>query len=102
MPTRPPVHRPPGWRPARRVRTDAIDRQYGTRAWRRVARAVVERDGGLCALCGRRGADTADHIVERRHGGTDRPSNLRAVHRGCHNRRHGGRGAPPGGPWRAV
>lgn len=53
---------------------------------------MIRRDGGICALCGEPGADTADHIVERRDGGSDDPANLRAVHRGCHNRRHGRRG----------
>ncbi len=91
MPMRPPLHRPPWWSgvpPRAPKRSDPAHRHYGTQAWRKAALAAVERDHGLCALCGRPGADTADHVVERRHGGTDHPSNLRAVHRGCHNRRH--------------
>lgn len=92
MPSKPPLHRAPGWKPARRVRSDAIDRQYGTQAWRKKARSVIERDRGICAICKQPGADTAHHKVEKRQGGTDDPSNLEAVHRGCHNAAHGRRG----------
>ena len=70
---------------------DAIDRSYGTQAWRKLRAAVIARDRGICHLCGQPGADTAHHLVEKRHGGSDDPSNLRAIHRGCHNRAHAGR-----------
>jgi len=95
MPTRPPQHRPAGWTPnppSPRLR-DEHARSYGTMQWRRTALAVIERDGGQCCYCGRLGADTAHHLVERRNGGTDAMHNLRAVHRRCHNRMHGRRGA---------
>jgi len=91
MPFAPPVHRPPGWKPyvkPNRQRTDALDRSYGTQAWRKLAKAVIDRDGGICALCGKPGATLADHIVERRNGGSDHMENLRAAHIACHNRRH--------------
>lgn len=88
MPSRPPQHRPSFWKPAQRVRTDAIDRSYGTQAWRETARAVIARDRGICRICGRMGANTAHHRVEKRDGGSDDPSNLEAVHSGCHSRQH--------------
>ena len=72
-----------------RVRTDAIDRGYGTQAWRKLALSIIARDGGICHVCGQPGADTAHHLVGRRKGGSNDPGNLRAVHRGCHNREHG-------------
>ncbi len=92
MPWKPPLHRPPGWRPAKRVRTDKLDKSYGAQAWRKLAASVVARDGGICHVCGLPGADTAHHLIERRQGGADHPDNLRAIHRGCHNRLHRRRG----------
>jgi 5-methylcytosine-specific restriction endonuclease McrA len=92
LPWKPPNHCPSGWQRAKRVRTDGIDRAYGSQAWRKLAAAVIVRDRGICHICGKPGADTAHHLVEKRRGGTDAPANLRAVHRGCHNRVHGGRG----------
>ncbi len=91
MPWKPPVHRPAGWSPAKRVRVDAMDREYGTQAWRKLAASVVARDRGICHLCGEPGADTAHHLVPKRLGGADHPANLRAIHCGCHNRVHGRR-----------
>lgn len=44
---------------------------------------VLERDRGICGLCGRAGADTAGHIIPRARGGSDHPSNLRAEHGTC-------------------
>ena len=91
MPTRAAQHHPAFWRPyvaPPRRRTDDADRYYGTMAWRRLARECIELASGLCAICGRFGADTADHIRERRDGGADELSNLRAVHRSCHAKRH--------------
>lgn len=96
MPRSIPTFRPPGWTPSKRVRTDAIDRDYGRQAWRDRARRIIARDGGICRLCGEPGANTADHIVEKRQGGTDDDANLRAVHATCHNTRHGRRSAPRG------
>jgi 5-methylcytosine-specific restriction endonuclease McrA len=92
MPWKPPSHRPIGWQPAKRVRRDQLDRVYGTQAWRKLAAWVVARDNGICHLCGEPGADTAHHLIEKRQGGSDDPTNLRAIHRGCHNRLHTRRG----------
>lgn len=68
----------------------------GGRPWRRTVAYVLRRDHGICWLCGQPGADSADHIQPRAHGGTDRPSNLRAVHhdRGCRGNRYRGDRTP--------
>jgi len=93
MPTRPPQHRPAGWKPATRQRIEARDAFYGTQAWRRLAAGVIRRDGGVCFFCGKPGATLAHHLVERRDGGADAPENLRACHAACHERIHKGRRA---------
>lgn len=50
------------------------------RPWRRTVARVIRRDGGICHICGRPDADSADHIVPRSQGGPDTMDNLRAVH----------------------
>jgi 5-methylcytosine-specific restriction endonuclease McrA len=64
------------------------------RGWpwcRRVAQAI-ERDHGICWICGELGADTADHIVRVRDGGDDSLENLRAAHhQPCNTRSRGQR-----------
>lgn len=69
-----------------RNRPSAQARGYGG-AWARLSRSVIERDAGICYLCGLPGADTADHIVAKRNGGTDDPDNLAAAHRACNSRK---------------
>lgn len=62
----------------------------GGRPWRRLREQVLERDGYLCQCdeCKRRPlplvAHEVDHIKPRAEGGTDDPSNLRAINKGCH------------------
>ena len=92
MPWKPPIHRAPGWTPTKRVRRDRLDREYGKQGWRKLAASIIARDHGICCFCGETGADTAHHLVEKRQGGNDDPANLRAIHRGCHNRLHGRKG----------
>jgi len=55
----------------------------GGRPWRRKVAQVVARDGGICWICGRSGATSADHIVPRHDGGSDDLTNLRAAHVRC-------------------
>lgn len=58
------------------------------RPWARTRLAVLERDRFICWLCGRVGADTADHVVPLSLGGDPLdPANLRAAHRSCNSRR---------------
>lgn len=52
----------------------------GGRSWAKTVAFVIRRDKGICWICGRGGADSADHIVPRARGGSDRPHNLAAVH----------------------
>jgi 5-methylcytosine-specific restriction enzyme A len=55
--------------------------------WRRLVKQVVARDHGVCWICGKRGATSADHVLRVRDGGTDALENLRAVHVVCNQRR---------------
>ena len=60
-------------------------------------RALAERDGARCWLCGNdvdpgapRGsgwAGSVDHVVPRARGGGSEPGNLRLAHRSCNSRR---------------
>lgn len=60
----------------------------GGRPWRRKRDQVLLRDQYLCQCeqCGgqRLLADEVDHIVPLSRGGTDDPSNLRAINKDCH------------------
>jgi 5-methylcytosine-specific restriction endonuclease McrA len=51
--------------------------------WQRIVAMIVLRDGGVCHLCGRPGATSADHVVALADGGGNWPSNLRAAHPHC-------------------
>jgi 5-methylcytosine-specific restriction endonuclease McrA len=90
MPVRPPIHDPLGFRPGK-----APDRRspafYHRAKWQQLAASVLARDNYICRLmlpgC-KVEASIADHIRERKAGGSDDPSNLRAVCASCHNRRH--------------
>jgi 5-methylcytosine-specific restriction endonuclease McrA len=62
------------------------------RPWRRTVARVIKRDGGVCHLCGGKGADSADHVIPRSMGGPDTMPNLKAVHHDVEpkcNRRRG-------------
>ena len=66
-------------------------RIYKTKRWQAVRRAVFERDGWKCVLCGRMGALECDHrqpIV--RAGDWFAMSNLQTLCRGCHIRKSAG------------
>jgi len=61
-------------------------RGYGRR-WRTEIRPlVIERDKGVCQECGASGARQVAHIIDRRAGGPDDPSNLRLLCDSCHSR----------------
>lgn len=67
------------------------ERGYGS-AWDRLRKVILRRDCGLCQCdeCKRLGrllaASHVDHIKRKVDGGTDDPSNLRAVNAECHKR----------------
>lgn len=46
-------------------------------------RKVTLSLSGLCILCGRPGANSADHIIPRKHGGDNSLWNLGPAHRNC-------------------
>jgi 5-methylcytosine-specific restriction endonuclease McrA len=46
--------------------------------WEGLRKAVLERDQGLCAYCGRE-ATTADHVIPKAQGGLDTMDNLVAA-----------------------
>lgn len=71
-----------------RQRGSSTARGYGYR-WQQVSAYVIKRDGGVCYLCGRPGADTADHVTPKARGGADEPGNLRAAHRACNSAKGG-------------
>lgn len=53
----------------------------------RTTAAVLATQGTVCWLCGKSGADSADHVVPRSRGGTDHPDQLRPAHHECNSRR---------------
>ena len=79
------------------------DAVYRSTDWR-VLRTIIKRRDPVC-VCGRATAHV-DHIVSRRQGGSDDPSNLRGRCHPCHNsdRRNAplraiGCSADPARPW---
>lgn len=60
-----------------KLRGSAARRGYD-RQWRKTREVVIQRDGGLCQECGAPGRQVA-HILDRRAGGSDHPSNLRLL-----------------------
>jgi 5-methylcytosine-specific restriction protein A len=60
----------------------------GGRPWRRLRDQIMARDGYMCQCDRCKGvklvAHEVDHILPVAKGGTDDPSNLRAMHRDCH------------------
>jgi 5-methylcytosine-specific restriction protein A len=72
--------------------SSAHARGYGRR-WMKLRAQILDRDRHLCQ-CPRcqggkvrvRPATQVDHVLPRSRGGTDDPSNLRAVNADCHQR----------------
>ena len=59
-------------------------RRLHWRAWARLRRAVLERDGYRCVKCGRSGRLEVDHRIRKEDGGGDELDNLQALCRECH------------------
>lgn len=57
------------------------------RQWRRLVSVVIARDRGVCHICGRAGATTADHVLALANGGTNDLENLKAAHKSCNERK---------------
>ena len=57
----------------------------GTRQWRKVRAQVLERDRGICHVCGEPGSDQVDHLVPWHLTHDDSPDNLAPIHsEPCH------------------
>lgn len=59
-------------------------------AWNRLRLSVLERDGWVCAYCGKQleGDDaTVDHVIAKAAGGTDDAANAVASCRRCNGRK---------------
>lgn len=54
--------------------------RIGGRAWAALRTTVFDTYGTRCWMCGREGADTIDHLLERSRGGTNDITNLRPAH----------------------
>jgi 5-methylcytosine-specific restriction endonuclease McrA len=67
----------------------AVSAKGSTTRWRKLRRYVLARDGYICWLCGKPGADSVDHVIPRARGGTDDLSNLKAAHNNPCNRTKG-------------
>lgn len=62
------------------------DRNYGPPLSKRVKRDVLRAHAGVCHWCGKPGGDEVDHVLNRRAGGSDDPSNLAPIHKyPCHS-----------------
>lgn len=60
---------------------------HWARGWAATRRRVLERDGYVCWLCRKPGANSVDHVIPRALGGSHGESNLRAAHGWCNSQR---------------
>jgi 5-methylcytosine-specific restriction endonuclease McrA len=71
------------------TRMPTVDPRYQSPAWRRLSRAIIERDGAVCQIRDRgctQWATSADHIEAVVNGGAFwDPANLRAACRHCNS-----------------
>lgn len=65
------------------MRGSATQRGYGA-AWQRI-RDVVLAEEPVCRACKRLPATDVDHIIPKRHGGTDDRANLQGLCGSCHH-----------------
>lgn len=72
-------------------------KQWGGRRAQQLTTLCLDTWGTVCHLCGQPGADTADHLLPRSHGGDDSLDNLRPAHHRCNSSR-GNRPIPAATP----
>lgn len=77
--THAPKAKPRPDRPTRQARGLGADYQRN--------RAITLSVSRTCILCGRGGADTADHLTPRHQGGTNHLTNLAPAHHSCNSGR---------------
>lgn len=66
MPWRVPSFRPRGYKKHDELRPNSNARGYGDKAWKQVRKAVIQRDGSRCRMCGLITANPhVDHIVPK-------------------------------------
>lgn len=83
-------HQAQEWRRESRERREAgTHADYGSR-WREISKRYL-RDHPRCERCGRP-SKVAHHIVSRKQGGSDHPSNLVALCNSCHSKIHAEQG----------
>lgn len=58
------------------------ERQVGTHLWRKLRIRILIRDSYTCAYCGEE-ANEVDHVIARKHGGSNHEENLVACCRRC-------------------
>jgi len=78
-------------------RPDPDDSVSRTRAHQKYSQDIYEIYKEMCWLCGKKGADTIDHVVPVLWGGADHPSNLKPAHRSCNSSK--GASRPPKKCW---
>ncbi|WP_431031517.1 HNH endonuclease [Plantibacter sp. RU18] len=68
--------------------TGDVGEVWGGRKAQEYVAGTLERYGTICRLCGLPGADSADHIIARSHGGAVYDyANLRPAHQRCNESR---------------
>ncbi len=75
---------------AQPYRGSATQRGYGAQ-WAARRRYIIASRGNRCEECGQPGYQDdpldVDHVISRRKGGTDDPSNLKVLHHSEHSRK---------------
>lgn len=83
MPSKPPTHKPPGWKPRQAWAKAKPTPRLTGRPWRRLRAEVLKRDNHLCRVCDEEGrltiATEVDHVKPLAEGGTDDLQNLQAI-----------------------
>ena len=58
------------------------------KGWTKTVARVIARDKGICHLCTKPGATSADHVIPHAKGGSDEMANLKAAHIKCNEKKN--------------